>query len=467
MPQPSDCIYCEGETGSREHIFPAALGGRWVNKGILCPSCNEGFSPLDGELARQLQIINGLIGVRADHDKTARPARVGGDTPLLIDHAGTPSLAAPREVLHESLPGHQPSISMEFGSEHQYQKWLKTQRSGGKNVVFAPGRRFTRHYLFAPIDAETSFGGKEVFREVGRIALNFLAHHMPCVARDVGLRPLKDFIQGKRTLIEGEPRHVWYAPKDAWQLPPATSTFGHQVLVRCDGSTGEIFARVNFFSTFDMVVWIGRVSVVPTTAILFDIDPLLGQSTDGVQCRQIDSDPPPATVTPTTDDSAFAVVELLKARTAALLSRIEARHWAVTTAGLLDGINATRASSRVYRSGQVEKLLQPYVAFFVHLAQRVVESISTDDGDEDKQIVAQTLPFLLELDPTSPDGLSRRARISLGLVRARFADLIAREIESTPMSDARLRLLLKEQPGVEEVGQALVDQIVFTLDRCR
>ena len=34
MARRSDCIYCTQATGSREHNFPAALGGRRVNKGI-------------------------------------------------------------------------------------------------------------------------------------------------------------------------------------------------------------------------------------------------------------------------------------------------------------------------------------------------------------------------------------------------------------------------------------------------
>ena len=344
MPRPSDCIYCGDETGSREHTFPAALGGRRVNKGILCGGCNHSFATLDALLMDQLQIINGLIGVRGDHAKTPKPARIeGAETSLLIDHAGNPSLAKPREVSHEALPGELRRISMQFGSESQIETWLAEQRAAGKDVVIEQGARSTRRYYFAPVPAAWSFGGDEAFREIGRIALNFLAHHLPRVARDVGLRPFKDFVQGKRILRDGEPQHVWYAAEDAWQLPPATSTFGHQILLRCDGSTGEIFARVSFFGTFDMLVWFGRVSSAPTVAIIIDIDPLAEHPPLDVEYRQIDSELPPATVTPPTDgNSAFAAVDLLARRSRELGARINGRAWTVTTVGLLESINATR-----------------------------------------------------------------------------------------------------------------------------
>lgn len=89
MSRRADCIYCGRDTGSKEHTFPAALGGRRMNKGILCGECNNKFSPLDDLLARQLGFLNGVIGVRRDRDDAPRPASVeSADGPLTLDHAG-------------------------------------------------------------------------------------------------------------------------------------------------------------------------------------------------------------------------------------------------------------------------------------------------------------------------------------------------------------------------------------------
>jgi hypothetical protein len=51
------CIICGGAAGSREHVFPAALGGGRVNKGIYCGTHNNGFSPLAAILSAQLTLL--------------------------------------------------------------------------------------------------------------------------------------------------------------------------------------------------------------------------------------------------------------------------------------------------------------------------------------------------------------------------------------------------------------------------
>jgi hypothetical protein len=162
----SDCIYCGAETGSREHTFPAALGGRRMNKGILCGACNGKFSALDDHLSRQLNVINGLIGVRPDRHDQPRPARV--DSPegvLLIDHEGRPSFADPRVVADEPLPDGRRRVSVTFGDEQQAQEWIAAQRATGLDVK--QEQRHQRQRFLDSVRVEWAFGGDEAFREIG------------------------------------------------------------------------------------------------------------------------------------------------------------------------------------------------------------------------------------------------------------------------------------------------------------
>ena len=96
----SDCIFCGEEAGSREHTFPAALGGRRTNKGILCGPCNNGFSGLDAQLEQQLAVVNGLLGVRSDRAKAPKLASFTDDrgNPVGLDSAGKPFLVSPRRA---------------------------------------------------------------------------------------------------------------------------------------------------------------------------------------------------------------------------------------------------------------------------------------------------------------------------------------------------------------------------------
>jgi hypothetical protein len=55
------CIICGGPTGSREHIFPAALGGRRTNKGIYCADHNNEYADLAGIISGQLACLTRIL----------------------------------------------------------------------------------------------------------------------------------------------------------------------------------------------------------------------------------------------------------------------------------------------------------------------------------------------------------------------------------------------------------------------
>lgn len=272
MSRQSDCIFCGAEMGSREHTFPASLGGRRMNKGILCGTCNGKFSPLDALLSRQLAFINGVIGVRPDRSSEPRPAQAHAtEGPLLIDQTGKPSFATPRVIEDAQQPEGGKRVVVEFANERQRQKWVAEQRASGlkvKQESIAVGQRF----LSDPIPIQWSFGGNDAFREIGRIALNFLAHRRPEVARLEALAEFKEWVEGKRLLKMGGRRFVWYAPLASFPVPDSPFKFGHQVLLVIGGN--GIYGRVRFFSTFDLFVWFGKFPDCPQEATIFDIDPL-------------------------------------------------------------------------------------------------------------------------------------------------------------------------------------------------
>lgn len=460
MPRPSDCIFCGAATGSREHMFPAGLGGRRMNKGILCGPCNEKFSHLDAILVQQLQVINGFIGVRPDRANMPKPARVGtGEDAFLLDRTGRPALAASRVRADEVQPDGQRHVSMEFSNERQVQEWIAEQRAEGIEVTQTS--RSEKQRYFHPVHVEWSFGGNDAFREIGRIALNFLAHHLPDVARSVSLRPFKDFVEGNRTLRADEQRHVWYAQEDAWPLPPPVFAFGHQVLLRCDTPTGETYGRVRIFGTFDLFVWFGRLDTVPEVALLVDIDPLAEHPPDDLRTTRLESPlPPPTIVPPITDDSAAHLGQLLGRRVRDLFSRVHARQWKLGTAGLLNEINSTRELPVVDRANRIAQLLAPQDGRVLLLGRHVVEQLKQRGHDSDSAFVASQIEPLLLTDPESLDGLSAVARDALQHARRRLAKRIAEELDTGPIEDARLRLLLEGGPGAFEVGSALAELVL-------
>jgi hypothetical protein len=225
-------------------------------------------------------------------------------------------------------------------------------------------------------------------------------------------------------------------------------------------------ARVSFFSTFDMIVWFGRVPTAPTTAHLVDINPLADHAPNDMHSRQIDPTWPSATITPPINDSAVAVVDLLTRRSRALNSRISDKVWAVSTAALLDSINATRSLPPVDRSEEVAKLLEPCTPYFLHLAHRLVELLGkVDDANADRRLAVFAMKQLVTTDPTASDGLGPVARASMGLVRWSFSEVIANELDAAPMTDGRFRLLLEGRPGLQVVCDVLLEHVAEAIGR--
>lgn len=456
----ADCIYCGADTGSREHTFPAALGGRRMNKGILCGPCNGKFSPLDALLSRQLSFINGVIGVRPDRADEPRPAQVDSvEGPLTIDHGGKPAFAAPRVLADEPLADGRRKVSIEFANERQVQEWIAAQKAAGLQVK-QERRGEGQRFLADAIPVEWSFGGNEAFREIGRIALNFLAHRWPDAARSPALKQFKEWVEGVHVLAEGAPRFVWYAPADAFAIPDAAFAFGHQVVLSLDAAGA--YGRIRFFSTFDLFVWFGPLPGVASETVLFDIDPLAEHPPDDLREATVDRAVIPAAIHPPTNDTQD-LESLLRERFRSLLGRVEDHQWAISTRGLLDALNATRPLARHERVERVTELLEPHLGRVLFLARHVAEEIRRRAHDEVTRVLADAMEFLLAPDQKSPDGLSTIARASLRLALASLVDVVVTELDAGPLTDERLRLLLAGGSGAHAVGSILTQQVVGAL----
>ncbi len=70
------CIICSNIANSKEHIFPAAFGGRVVNKSIYCSFHNGAFSRHVYSLDKELDILNSAIGVIPDRKNSIKVTRL-------------------------------------------------------------------------------------------------------------------------------------------------------------------------------------------------------------------------------------------------------------------------------------------------------------------------------------------------------------------------------------------------------
>ncbi|MCL2625552.1 MAG: hypothetical protein FWD46_01875 [Cystobacterineae bacterium] len=417
---------------------------------MSCGACNNSFFDIIQALATQFAVINGMLGVRSDHTpkrKGPRPAE--GDSALgkiTVDAKGKPSLVGPRLKKKEALSNGNVQATTSFGSMKAYQKWLEEKRASG--IVPIKSKKVGEFDVFVP-EAQfcVGFGGSKMLRATALIALNFLAFKWPKLARTGELQNFKCYVKGKLLLKQGEPRSVWFAPTNAPSMPPAKTQFGHQVLIVADPAGS--YARVRFFSTFDLCVDFGRLPTDEVEAFLFDINPL----EDSPQKNVIQTSPLeyPARLLPPSTDDVSGHVELLRSRRLDLQEKIEAKWWTSNTEGLLDALNSTSSHKMVERTLAIIELLRPHRGYVLWLGRAGVRLLRESAQDEATQFLADCVEELFAPELNEDDGLSELARGTMEEGLFLLASAIARKLEEGPLTDHQLRLFLTGTDGVHVI----------------
>jgi hypothetical protein len=136
------CIVCGQKADSREHIFPAALGGRRVNKGIYCAKHNNQYSSVAQVIATQLAPFNSLLGIVNDHTGKAQAAKfvetATGKT--IVVQAGKLRLEKP-EVLSEVVQDGRRYSNIAVSDRKQADDWINAQKELGYEVTIKKCRR--------------------------------------------------------------------------------------------------------------------------------------------------------------------------------------------------------------------------------------------------------------------------------------------------------------------------------------
>ncbi len=456
--KPRDCIYCGARTGSKEHGFPAALGGRRVNKGIFCGPCNEGFSPIDAELSAQLEGINGLLGVVRDHGK--RPHRAGATDAntgreYRIDAEGRAHLAGP-VVSETKLPDGTTQVEVLVSDESQFRAWLAEQRANGvvpKHLAREEWQSYSPGFEF-----RWSFGGESAFREIGRIALNFLAHHFPVLARRRELRPIKAFVLGQSS----DRIFVAYSSDEAGDLPPNEYEFGHRILLGMDANTGDLYARVEFFSTFCLAVHLGVVEIERSATIITDIDPLALHPPDDIHVRTFERALAEVRPIPGPTENAHVA---MRDRLPGLIDKLNQRRWDLTSGPLLRELNELGPLGRCERQLAVKDVLtehrQRVIALAASTVRGVQHAVRSQPEFDPAGLDAEFLSWLdgiVQADPESRTGVTTLTRAFAHLLEGVLASRIAAQLDASEISSDELRELLDGPVGTKLAVQ-IINQI--------
>lgn len=462
------CIICSGRAGSREHIFPAVLGGRRTNKGIYCGVHNLQFGPLAKILSDQIRAINAFLGVQPDH--------ADGPTHLIAknpvdgqDYAVTGQKienVQPHILEDVTLPDGSRGVKAAFSSEQQLQNWLAAQRASGAQVRVA-GPRTEGFTVFAePYSVHLVLGGPDGLRAIAYVALTFLAHHFPDIARQDGLRAFKEYVLG----TPDEPPPIWWDfDPPSGDLPAQQFRTGHRVVIGLSASRQEAYARVSFFSTLVFSAILGSVKVEQDKTVVIDIDPLAKR--------------PPRDIHETRGDAALAGVTRPASLTAGLANDIqqggtEARFrtllddistWQLDqTAGeLLPQINAARSLDAPVRQLRIRELLTGQRQRIFNLIAYAVKEFKTLLlTDPELAAVAPSLDAIIASDSSSSTGVTRMAFSALELGLGALTEHISQQLDAGDMDLPHLRSLLGEGRGAAIAVQPTLKCWVEKLIAC-
>lgn len=451
------CIICGGPTGSREHVFPAALGGRRTNKGIYCGTHNGAYSGLAGIIAGQLRLFNALLGVVGDHATETTPADatdMASGRPIALTNT-TMRFTEP-QILSRQVSGATETVEMTFATHEEAQAWIREQEAGGATVTVA--RRAATRYQVGTAHAEIKLGGtREGLRAIAYIAQTFFAQAFPDVARDAALQGIKDYtlhgIGSDFVCWDFEP------PRD---LPPNRFAFGHRVVVGLDRDSGTAYARIAFFSTLEFAILFGPVAVPESRSVITDIDPLARAAPNDIVTW---SEPAARSTVRKSADSGSSLADAIASGRAEqligdLMRRIEDDERHEAAGSLLGKIAATAALASGERHQRIAAIVEAEAQRVFRLMRLVGEEFRENARQPLEIHLADLFDAAVALDPAAANGLSAQATASLALASDALARQIAEEFEANILDQDRLAMLIGGGPGAATVGQAIFAPIV-------
>lgn len=245
------CIICNNTANSREHIFPAAFGGRVVNKSIYCSFHNGAYSRHVVSLDKELDILNSAIGVIPDRKKSIKETRLKDSaSEEYVYTKDYMKLAAPSALDIAPNSGVE-QMQLRFADHNQAQKWMIEQKKRGYEFKNTSYGKVTKAMFVEPMKKTMDLGNDKFMLGVLYIAFTFLAHHYPSIARDKELQNIKDILNNDKDTKE----FVYWEDSDKLDLFGKNPfEFGHIVAIGKIKESNKIGAIISFFGRISFAV---------------------------------------------------------------------------------------------------------------------------------------------------------------------------------------------------------------------
>lgn len=450
-----DCIICGKRAGSKEHIFPATLGGRRTNKGIYCGTHNEGFSPLAGILSTQLKAINALLAVRPDHSDKPTFFVFDAEDGNNYSMSGSSIEYAQPKILDDTINGEIRNCTIRFSNQQQLDKWTEKQRAAGVSFNIQSIDKGNR-YFTEQLPIKIILGGAEGLRAIGYVALTFLAHDFPEIVRQASLSDFKSFVQG-----DGPDEFVWWENDEVLSaLPSNPYQFGHTIAVCVSADRGEAFARISLFSTLNFSIHFGRVISDSNKAVVTFIDPLAECPPDDSQKETLDQLPFEVS---RPENLSAKLGEMIKngeaqRRFKVLFDKIFRLRDEEEFKPIYDYIVGLDASGADILDDGVKQVVDKQGQRVFILMQTIVKGFKAKfAADKFCEPLIPVLEGFVSPDANSENGISSDSNRVLELCKVAISQAVKDELSKGSLTFDGFSMLLGGGPGAAVVGKVLFD----------
>ena len=245
------CIICNNTANSREHIFPAAFGGRVVNKSIYCSFHNGAYSRHVDSLDKELDILNSAIGVIPDRKKSIKETRLKDSASEEYVYTKDYMKLASPSALDMAPNSGAEQMQLRFADHNQAQKWMDEHKKKGYEFKNSSYGKVTKTMFVEPMKKTMDLGNEKFMLGVLYIAFTFLAHHYPDIARAKELQSVKDILNNDKDTKD----IVFWEDGDKLDLFGENPfEFGHIVAIGKIKDTNKLGAIVSFFGKINFAV---------------------------------------------------------------------------------------------------------------------------------------------------------------------------------------------------------------------
>lgn len=485
------CIVCGNSAGSKEHVFPAALGGRRTNSGIYCTEHDNSYSGLVNEIAKQLDFLNAYLGVCPDHSGQPKTAyaehTLTGET--ISISASEIKFTKPR-VISRTPVGDGEALQLSFPNQQSAKQFIKEKEAKGYAMVLQ-SKPSARPYIIGTMHHQRGFGGACGLGAVAYMAQTFFAQEFPKIARSGVLTDFITYTQaiakvaalgGSEQKVEereeliharsvlavglesiGGRAPVWWDFSPPTDSRPNKFEFGHRVTVGVDGSDGQVYGRVALFSTLTFAMKLGTAPQnSEVREVTVDIDPLAKHTPHDIEKYQVLSAPSRVNVPQhTTEGLAEAIADGTQGRAFAnLLERLTEYQLVNLAHTMCITLAPCSAMSPLEARALLNKVLDEQSQQVWRLVTFVVQGLKEDMTKGNLGAIIPLLDSLIAPSVQSVSGLSLQAEATLALAKAALAAQMEEDGKAGLLNEERIAELLGRGPGLHIVGQAVLTPVL-------